>query len=111
MKEQLELRGIRTDVFDSSLPNQFILCMWTSKRRRHLTNRSGEYDAVVVLGCDAAVDTARQAVEPTGGRVISPMDVRGIMNVVPSLHRPFDIRLKVQSVARTLGSSPDQPPM
>src|SRR6266540_2478813 len=53
LKSRLESEGIRTGVFDSKLPHQFVVCMWTSGRREDLARQAVGYDAVIVLGCDA----------------------------------------------------------
>ena len=34
MKNIFENRGIKTSVFKSNLPHQFVLCMWTTRRRK-----------------------------------------------------------------------------
>ncbi len=102
LKSRLVANGIRTGVYDSKSPHQFVVCMWTSGRRKDLARRAAEYDAVMVLGCDAAVETARQALKSSNCRVIPGMDVEGIMNVIPRLHFPFEIRLEMTSVTRVL---------
>ncbi len=102
LKHRLESEGIRTDVYDSKLPQHFVVCMWSSARRSDLAKHAAGYDAVVVLGCDAAVETARQCLGPSGCRVIPGMEVEGIMNVMPSLHFPFNISLEVSNVIRVL---------
>ncbi len=112
MKSRLENEGIRTEVFYGKFPTQFILCMWTSARRKDLARRAAEYDAVIVLGCDAAAETARHSMQSNGCRVILGMEAEGIMNVIPSLKFPFNIWLEVTSVTRVLqhdaGASPSQ---
>ncbi len=47
LKSRLERRGIRTEVFDSKLPHQFVICMWTSGRREELAKQAARYDAVI----------------------------------------------------------------
>ncbi len=103
VRSRLESQGIETTVFDSRWPHQFVVCMWTSARRRELARRAAAHDAVIVLGCDAAAETVRGCVKPNGCRVIQGMEAEGIMNVVPSLRFPLDIRLEVTSVTRVLG--------
>lgn len=98
LRSQLESRGIKTDVFDSKLPHHFVMCMWTSGRRQALAKRAAGYDAVIVLGCDGAVETARSSTTPTGCRVIPGMDIEGVMNVIPSVHPPLNIRLELSGV-------------
>ena len=102
LKSRLESQGVRTTVFDSKLPHQFVVCMWTSARRNELARQAAGYDAVIVLGCDAAVETVRSSLQSIGCRVIQAMEVEGIMNVIPSLHFPFNISLEVGGVTRVL---------
>ena len=98
LKTRLESKGIRTAVFDSKLPHQFVACMWTSGRRRALAKRAVEYDVVIVLGCEAAIETARSCLQTSDTSVIPGMEVEGIMNVVPAFRFPCNICLEVSSV-------------
>lgn len=100
LKSHLEGLGIRTDIYDSKLLNQFVMCMWTSRRRQDLARRAAGYDAVIVLGCEAAVETARICQQSSGCHVIQGMTVEGIMNVLPTLKLPLNIWLVVTSVTR-----------
>ncbi len=110
LRSRLAREGIRTEVFDSKLPIHFVMCMWTSGRRQALARHAPGYDAVIVLGCDAAVETTRYCVNSRDCRIIPGMEVEGIMNVIPRLHFPFSIWLELSSVTRVLqppaGSSP-----
>ena len=100
LKSRLELQGIQTAVFDSKLPHHFVMCMWPSSRRKALAREARRYDAMIVLGCDAAVETARSCAD--GCRVVPGMAVEGVMNVVPRVRSPGEVRLEVQSVTRVL---------
>ncbi len=102
LKSRLESQGIQTGVFDSRLPHQFVVCMWTSGRRKDLARHAAGYDALLVLGCDAAVETIRQSIGSSGCRVIPGMEAEGIMNVIPTLRFPFNIRLELSGVTRVL---------
>ena len=102
LRSRLESRGIKTDVFDSKLPHQFVMCMWTSGRRQALAKRAVGYDALIVLGCDGAVETARSSTRTTGCRIIPGMEIEGIMNVIPSLQLPLKIRLDLNGVTPVL---------
>ncbi len=102
LKSRLEGKGIRTDVYDNKYPHQFVVCMWGAGRRKDLERHGAGYDALIVLGCDAAVETARQSLKSTSCQVIPGMEAEGIMNVIPSLHFPFNIWLEVNSVVRVL---------
>lgn len=112
LKSRLELQGIRTRVFDNRLPHQFVVCMWSSRRRGDLAREAVGYDAVIVLGCDAAVETVRSCLLSTNCRVIRGMETEGIMNVIPTLHFPFNVTLEVNSVTRVFqppaGASPQE---
>lgn len=101
MKAEFESRGITTGVFRSHLVHQFVLCMWTSGRRERLAERAKDYDAVLVIGCEAAVDTVREAVKTTGRRVIQGMSTEGVMSIQPRFSLPATIRLELQGVSPT----------
>jgi hypothetical protein len=99
LKSRLEAEGIRTAIFDSKLPHHFVACMWTSKRRRQLAARAAKFEGVVVLGCDATVETVRGAIGSTDCRVIQGMAIKGgIMNVRPTVSPPFNISLELQGI-------------
>lgn len=100
LKSRLESEGIRTGVFDSKLPHQFVLCMWTSGRRKDLARHAVGYNALIVLGCDAAVETARSCIKSNDCRVIPGMEAEGIMNVIPILQFPLNIGLEVRNVTK-----------
>lgn len=100
LKSRLGLMGIKTDVFDSKLPHHFVMCMWPSNRRKALAREAKRYDVMIVLGCDAALETARSCAD--GCRVVPGMAVEGVMNVVPRVQFPADVYLEVQSVTRVL---------
>ena len=100
LKSRLELQGIKAGVFDSKLPHHFVMCMWPSGRRKALARRAAGQDVMIVLGCDAAVETARSCAD--GCRVVPGMAVEGVMNVVPRAQFPADVYLEVQSVTRVL---------
>jgi len=104
LKSHLEQFGIKARVFDSKLPQYSIVCMWTSGCRKKLKQQASEYDAVMVLGCDAAVKTAQDSRPSTRCKVIPGMEIEGIMNVIPSFKFPGKIFLEVTSVIRVLES-------
>lgn len=110
LKSRLESSGIKTGVFDSKLPHQFVMCMWTSGRRQELARRAAGYDALIVLGCDGAVETARSSTKPNACRVIRGMEIEGVMNVIPSLHFPLNIRLALSGVTPVLQRDAEAPP-
>ena len=80
LRARLAEKGVRTEVFKSRLYHQWFMCMWTAGRREQLRKRADRHDAVIVLGCDSATETVRDAVEGSGCKVIEGMQVTGIMN-------------------------------
>jgi len=99
LRSRLEAQGIRTAVFDSRLPHHFVACMWTSGRRRQLAARAAQFDGIVVLGCDATVETVRLAIGDSRCRVIPGMELAGgVMNVLPTVRPPFRISLELQGI-------------
>lgn len=106
VREGLERRRIRVDVFRSSMPHQFVLCMWSSRRRNHLAERAKDYEAVLVLGCEGAVQTVRNALGSVDCRVIQGMDCQGLMSVKPRLSFPGRLSLELDSVNPRLRLEP-----
>jgi hypothetical protein len=106
LKERLENKRIRVNVFESRVPNQFIACMWTSGRRRKLKKLAVTYDAVIVLGCDAAVRTVEDSIG-SASKVIPGMEIEGIMNVIPSVQFPFTIYLRMSGLIRVIRDPAD----
>ena len=98
MKDSFEKRGIKTGVFKSHFLHQFVLCMWTAKRRKALLKRARNYEAVVVMGCEAAVATIRGTLESTACHVISGLRSEGIMSIQPRFALPCNVRLDLESV-------------
>lgn len=91
LQSRLREKGVSSKVFRSSLYHQWFLCMWTSGRRKKLQERAKQYDAVIVLGCDSATVTVRDAVKSSGCKVVEGMKVAGIMNAKLSVHLPCNV--------------------
>jgi hypothetical protein len=98
MKSSFEERGIKTSVFKSRFLHQFVLCMWTSRRRKALLARAKRYEAVVVMGCEAAVATVRSTLQSTACSVISGLRSEGIMSIQPRFSLPCNLMLDLESV-------------
>jgi len=62
--------------------------MWTSAQRKKLGKAAKNHEAVIVLGCDSATETVREAVNC---KVIEGMKVSGIMNATLKFHFPCDL--------------------
>jgi hypothetical protein len=91
LQSRLAEKGVKTQVFRSRLYHQWFLCMWTAGRRKKLQRSAKQHDAVVVLGCDSATETVRDAVKSTDCKVIEGMGVTGIMNAQLSFQLPGNI--------------------
>ena len=104
MKTELEKKGVRADVFTSRWLHQFVVCMWTRRRRALLRKRAQAYDALVVLGCEAAVQTIIDSLDGTAIPVIQGMRTEGIMSILPRFHWPDSITLQINSITPLLHS-------
>ena len=98
LKSNLEKQGIRTGIFRSRLIHQFVLCMWTLGRRRKLLERAKDYEAMVVLGCEAAVQTVRDSLKSSSCKVIPGLESEGVMSIQPRFHLPCNLSLKLESI-------------
>ena len=98
LKSKLENEGIQADIFESKIIHQFVLCMWTEKRRKKLLKRAKDYEALIVLGCEAAVNTVKDAVQSESCKVLQGLETEGIMSIQPKVHLPANISLELQSL-------------
>jgi hypothetical protein len=98
IKSNLEEKGIKTDVFKSRWLHQFVVCMWTSRRRKALLKRAGKYEAVLVMGCEGAAQTIHDSLESTSCQVFQGMRSEGVMTIRPSLSLPGNISLELDKV-------------
>ena len=105
IQSNLQKKGVKADVFQSYWPHQFVVCMWTTWRRKRLLKRASQYDAVVVLGCEAAVDTIHDAVNSASCEVFQGMRSEGIMSILPRFHLPGSISLELNQVTPLVPST------
>ena len=91
LQSRLKENGVNTTVFKSNLYHQWFLCMWTARKRKKLQKYAKQHEAVIVLGCDSATETVRDAVKSTDCKVIEGMKVAGIMNATLRLHLPLNV--------------------
>jgi hypothetical protein len=110
IKSNLEKKGVKTDVFKSKWLHQFVVCMWTSRRRKKLLERASEYEALVVMGCEAAVQTIHDSVKSTSCKVFQGMRSEGIMTVKPSFHLPCNISLELDNIIPLVHQNIDSVP-
>lgn len=94
LQVRLGEEGVKTDVFRNNLYHQWFMCMWTAARQKKLRECAKQYDAVIVLGCDSATVTVRDAVESNNCKVVEGMKMTGIMNAKLNFHLPGNISFK-----------------
>jgi hypothetical protein len=91
LQSRLEENNVKTTVFESNVPHQWFMCMWTSGRREKLRKYAKQHEAIIVLGCDTATETVRDSVKATGCKVIEGMEVTGFMNAKLRFHLPCNV--------------------
>ena len=97
LRSRLEREGVKVDVFRSSILH-YVLCMWTSKKRKNLLERASAYDAVVVMGCDGAYEGVCDVVKSTECQVFHGMESEGVMTLTTKLEWPLNISLELFGV-------------
>ena len=97
-RSHLEKRGVKADVFRSYLPHQFVVCMWTARRREKIRKRAENYDALVVMGCEGAVETICDSIQSTSCKVFQGMRTEGIMSIKPRFELPGKISLELNHI-------------
>jgi len=107
LQSQLRDFGLVADVFRSSLYHQWFMCMWTARKRKKLGETAKRYDAVLVLGCESAIESVRDAVKSSKCKVIEGMEPTGIMNAQLSFQLPGDISFKNCKIVSTSKRSKD----
>ena len=91
LQSRLQESGVKTKVFKSAPSHEWFMCMWTSGKRKKLQKYAEQYDAVIVLGCDSAAETVREALKSTDCKLIEGMEVASIMNAQIRFHLPGNV--------------------
>ena len=91
LQGRLKEKGITSTLFKSNLPHQWFLCMCTQGRKNKLREHIQQYDAAIVLGCDSAVETVRDAAKSSNCKVIEGMKIGGIANATLTFRFPGNI--------------------
>lgn len=99
IRQALEQRGVRTGVISIYAPLP-TMCLWTQGQRRRLLKRAKDFETVLVLGCDSATYTVRQALEGTQGQVIQAMRMTGITNATMKFRFPMTVTLEQKARVR-----------
>lgn len=93
IRQPLEKRGVQTGVFSLYTPLP-TMCLWTQGQRRRLLKRAKHYEAVLVLGCDSATYSVRQALKETQCQVIQAMHMTGITNATVKFRFAMTVTLE-----------------
>jgi len=93
IRESLEDFGIKTGVFSTYMPCP-TMCLWTRGQRERLRKLAENYEAAVVLGCDTARYTARQALQDTDCQVFQAMRMTGLTNAIVKFRFPMTVTLE-----------------
>lgn len=91
LQSRLADEGVESRVFRNRFYHQWFLCMWTAGQRRKLRKSAARHDAVVVLGCESATRTVRDAIGSADCRVIEGMSVMGITNAQLRFRPPGNV--------------------
>ena len=101
VQSRLEKEGLKTDVFKGNLlpmPLNFIICFWNSSQRKKLLKHAHQYEAVVVMGCEAAYQSVCKILKSTDCQIFSGMESEGIFEAIPKFRLPFNISLELSNV-------------
>ncbi|MCF8044153.1 MAG: hypothetical protein K9K36_16450 [Desulfarculaceae bacterium] len=98
IKGSLTAMGVNADIFRGRLIHQFVICMWPKKRRRQLMKAAMNYDALLVMACEAGARTVCDAVESAPCKVYMGMRSEGIMSILPRWQKPGKIFIDLKSV-------------
>jgi len=108
LRARLADKGVRTQVFKSRPYHQWFLCMWTARRRKKLGRYAARHDALIVLGCDSATATVREAAKGSGCKVIEGMKMSGIMNAQLSVRLPANVSFENCRIVPISGHAHEQ---
>ena len=72
------------------------MCLWTKGQRKRLLKRAKDFEAVLVLGCESATYSVRQALRGTECRIVEAMRMTGITNATMRFQLPMTLTLEGQ---------------
>lgn len=107
LRSRLREHGVHTKVFRSRLYHHWFMCMWPAGRRKKLEREAKHFDAVIVLGCDTATETVREAAAASGCRVIEGMAFGGLTNARLRLRWPAEVTFADCKVIPLTRRTPD----
>lgn len=100
IRQPLEQRGVRADVFTMRAPCP-LMCLWTKGQRDRLVERARDYEAVLVVGCNSATYTAQEALKDTDCRVFQAMRMKAMANATTKFRFPMNVELDMHPLRKT----------
>ena len=101
LQSRLKKEGLKTNVFKGSLfpmPLNFITCFWNSGQREKLLKHARQYEAIIVMGCEAAYESVCDILKSTDCQIFLGMESEGVFEAIPKFSLPFNISLKLSNV-------------
>jgi hypothetical protein len=95
--ESLARRGIRTSVYQGGL-RDFMVCVWSAKRRKEFARLAAEHAAVIVFGCTGAAESVRRMLGDLDRPLYRAMEDEGILAVTPGFGPAGRVRLTLFGV-------------
>jgi len=105
MQSRLVKEGLKTHVFKGNLfpmPLNFIICFWTLGQREKLLKHAQQYEAIVVMGCEAAYQNVCDILKSTDCKIFLGMESEGIFEAIPKFRFPLNISLELSNVMPVL---------
>jgi len=105
MRFRLEKEGLKTNVVKGNLfpmPLNFIICFWASGQREKLLKHAHQYEAIVVMGCEAAYQSVCDILKSTDCKIFLGMESEGVFEAIPKFRLPFNISLELSNVMPVL---------
>lgn len=90
-------RGVRTTLFQGGV-RDFMVCVWSAKKRSEMVRLAAEHEAVLVFGCSGAVESVRKMLSDLDRPVIRAMGDEGILAVTPRFGPTGHVRLALFGV-------------
>ena len=100
-KSDLESQGIRTDVFQSHLVHQFVLCMWTARQREQLADVRRAMTQLWSLAAKPRWIRSAPGSISSACQVIQGVKTEGLMSIQPRFSLSGTVQLELQGISPT----------
>jgi hypothetical protein len=99
IREALEKREIRTDVYTTRAPCP-LMCLWTEGQRSRLLTLARDFEAVLVLGCNSATSTVEDALKDTDCQIFQGMRMKAVANATTRFRFPMNVELDLHALKK-----------